>query len=60
MKLPVMKEILIKFLDYDDDDEDEEVVEEEEVVVVWRLESGQSFHLKDNTGWVLIITAEGD
>ena len=58
MKLPVIKEILIKFLDYDDDDEDEEEVEEE--VVVWRLESGQSFHLKDNAGWVLIITAEGD
>ena len=55
MKLPVIKEILIKFLDYDDDDEDEE---EEEVV--WRLESSQSFHLKDNAGWVLIITAEGD
>ena len=32
MKLPVIKEILIKFLDYDDDDEDEEEVEEEEVV----------------------------
>ena len=61
MKLPVIKEILIKFLDYDDDDEDEEEeVEEEVVVVVWRLESGQSFYLKDNAGWVLIITAEGD
>ena len=32
MKLPVIKEILIKFLDYDDDDEDEEEVEEEVVV----------------------------
>ena len=58
MKLPVIKEILIKFLDYDDNDEDEEEGEEEEVV--WRLESAQSFHLKDNAGWVLIITAEGD
>ena len=57
MKLPVIKEILIKFLDYDDDDEDEE---EEEEVVVWRLESSQSFHLKDNAGWVLIITAQSD
>ena len=62
MKLPVIKEILIKFLDYDDDDEDEEEEVEEEVVVVvvWRLESGQSFPLKDNAGWVLIITAESD
>ena len=33
IKLPVIKEILIKFLDYDDNDEDEEEVEEEEEVV---------------------------
>ena len=57
MKLPVIKEILIKFLDYDDDEDEEEEVEG---AVVWRLESVQSFHLKDNAGWVLIITAEGD
>ena len=31
MKLPVIKEILIKFLDYDDDEDEEEEVE---VVVV--------------------------
>ena len=58
MKLPVIKEILIKFLDYEDDEDEEE--EEEVVVLVWRPESSQSFHLKDNAGWVLIITAEGD